>query len=94
MGEGRDHRQAGLDQGSTHAAVTATGAHGVRRQYDYTHDAAGRPGRPTDAAPQWLRLTRTDATHARLLPVLVVLTVAVGAATTGAVLGLPFVLPA
>ncbi|WP_199811294.1 hypothetical protein [Kitasatospora phosalacinea] len=54
--------KAGLDQGSTYAAVTATGAHGVRWQHDYTHDAAGRPGRPTDAAPQWLRLTRTGDT--------------------------------
>ncbi|MFF4344358.1 hypothetical protein ACFY00_31100 [Kitasatospora sp. NPDC001540] len=54
--------KAGLDQGSTYAAVTATGDHGVRWQYDYTHDAAGRPGRPTATAPQWLRLTRTGDT--------------------------------
>ncbi|GLW72666.1 hypothetical protein Kpho02_49650 [Kitasatospora phosalacinea] len=54
--------KAGLDQGSPYAAVTATGSHGVRWQYDYTHDAAGRPGLPTDTAPQWLRLTRTGDT--------------------------------
>ncbi len=32
------------DQGSPYAAVMVTGSHGVRMQYDYTHDTAGRPG--------------------------------------------------
>ncbi|QKW22450.1 hypothetical protein HUT16_28250 [Kitasatospora sp. NA04385] len=54
--------KAGLDQGSAYAAVAATGGHGVRMQYDYTHDTAGRPGLPTADAPHWLRLTRAGDT--------------------------------
>ncbi|MBO2456839.1 ABC transporter permease subunit [Actinomadura violacea] len=49
-------------QGSPYAAVMATGAHGVRFQYDYTHDQAGRPGTVSVASPRWLRLTRTGDT--------------------------------
>jgi ABC-type transport system involved in multi-copper enzyme maturation permease subunit len=41
--------------GSSYAAVLATGRHGIRFQYDYTHD---RPGHGAPAAPRWLRLTR------------------------------------
>ncbi|MEV0842366.1 hypothetical protein AB0I55_22860 [Actinocatenispora sera] len=41
--------------GSSYAAVLATGRHGIRFQYDYTHD---RPGHGVPAAPRWLRLTR------------------------------------
>ncbi|WP_027942284.1 ABC transporter permease subunit [Amycolatopsis taiwanensis] len=48
----------GVRQGSAYAAVMLTGAHGVRMQYDYTHDIAGTPS--TD--PRWLRLTRTGDT--------------------------------
>lgn len=43
--------------GSSYAAVMITGAHGVRMQYDYTHDAAGGNARAREAT--WLRLTRT-----------------------------------
>jgi ABC-type transport system involved in multi-copper enzyme maturation permease subunit len=60
-------------QGSAYAAVMVTGGHGVRMQYDYTHDTAGRPGGVSAASPRWLRLTRsgdtltgdesTDGTH-------------------------------
>lgn len=49
---------AGTRPGSAYAAVLVTGAHGVRMQYDYTHDLAGPPG----GAPRWLRLTRTGDT--------------------------------
>jgi ABC-type transport system involved in multi-copper enzyme maturation permease subunit len=49
-------------QGSAYAAVMATGSHGVRWQYDYTHDNAGRPGSVSVRSPRWLRLTRTDDT--------------------------------
>jgi ABC-type transport system involved in multi-copper enzyme maturation permease subunit len=49
-------------QGSSYAAVMATGGHGVRFQYDYTHDQAGLSGSPTNTAPRWLRLTRTGDT--------------------------------
>jgi ABC-type transport system involved in multi-copper enzyme maturation permease subunit len=49
-------------QGSSYAAVMATGGHGVRFQYDYTHDQAGLPGSPSSSAPRWLRLTRTGDT--------------------------------
>jgi hypothetical protein len=46
-------------QGSAYAAMMATGGHGVRMQYDYTHDAAGLPGDVSAANPVWLRLTRS-----------------------------------
>ncbi len=45
--------------GSPYAAVMATGGHGIRLQYDYTHDQSGRPGAITASSPRWLRLTRT-----------------------------------
>lgn len=49
---------ASTKPGSTYAAVMLTGAHGVRLQYDYTHDTAG----PNDStAARWLRLTRAGA---------------------------------
>ncbi|HWH12396.1 MAG TPA: ABC transporter permease subunit [Solirubrobacteraceae bacterium] len=46
-------------QGSPYAAVIATGSHGIRFQYDYTHDRAGLPGAVSGAAPSWVRLTRS-----------------------------------
>jgi ABC-type transport system involved in multi-copper enzyme maturation permease subunit len=49
-------------QGSAYAAVMVTGSHGVRMQYDYTHDTAGVPGTVSAASPRWLRLTRTGDT--------------------------------
>jgi ABC-type transport system involved in multi-copper enzyme maturation permease subunit len=59
--------------GSAYAAVMVTGSHGVRMQYNYTHDVAGVPGRVSAASPRWLRLVRagdtvtgydsTDGTH-------------------------------
>ncbi|ACU74733.1 hypothetical protein Caci_5875 [Catenulispora acidiphila DSM 44928] len=52
----------GTAQGSAYAAVLATGTHGVRMQYDYTHDTAGLAGPVTTAAPRWLRLTRAGDT--------------------------------
>lgn len=45
-------------QGSAYAAVMVTGSHGVRMQYDYTHDTAGIPGAVGALSPRWLRLTR------------------------------------
>ncbi len=39
-----------------------TGGHGVRWQYDYTHDSAGLPGAVSAASPRWLRLTRSGDT--------------------------------
>jgi ABC-type transport system involved in multi-copper enzyme maturation permease subunit len=49
-------------QGSAYAAVMATGGHGVRMQYDFTHDLAGFPGAVSAASPRWLRLIRAGAT--------------------------------
>ncbi len=49
----------GTAPGSAYAAVMVTGAHGVRMQWDYTHDVAGPSG---PAAPRWLRLTRAGDT--------------------------------
>ena len=45
-------------QGSAYAAVMVTPSHGVRMQYNYTHDIAGLPGAVTASSPRWLRLTR------------------------------------
>ena len=49
-------------QGSPYAAVMATGSHGVRWQYNYTHDKPGLPGPISDTSPRWLRLTRAGDT--------------------------------
>jgi ABC-type transport system involved in multi-copper enzyme maturation permease subunit len=49
-------------QGSAYAALMVTGSHGVRMQYDYTQDTAGRPGAVSAASPRWLRLTRSGDT--------------------------------
>ncbi len=46
-------------QGAPYAAVMATAVHGVRFQYDYTHDTAGLTGAVSAASPRWLRLTRS-----------------------------------
>lgn len=54
--------RAGTGQGSSYAAVMVTGGHGVRLQYDYTHDVAGSPGDTTTTAPRWLRLSRSGDT--------------------------------
>ncbi len=51
---------AATKPGSAYAAVMLTGAHGVRMQYDYTHDAAG-PDVSAGGA-HWLRLTRSGET--------------------------------
>lgn len=48
-----------LTQGSPYAAVMATGSHGVRMQYDYTHDTAGPSGKVSKESPRWLRLVRS-----------------------------------
>ena len=49
-------------QGSAYAAVMVTGSHGVRFQYDYTHDSAGMPGQVSAMSPRWLRLVRSGET--------------------------------
>ncbi|MEJ3744585.1 hypothetical protein WEI85_14980 [Actinomycetes bacterium KLBMP 9797] len=50
----------GTRQGSSYAALMLTGQHGVRMQYDYTHDIAGAAVPPS--APRWLRLVRAGKT--------------------------------
>ena len=54
--------KASTRPGSAYAAVMATPAHGVRMQYDYTHDRAGLPSADAAASPRWLRLTRSGDT--------------------------------
>ncbi|MFF3956566.1 hypothetical protein ACFYY1_25615 [Streptomyces sp. NPDC001890] len=49
----------GIRRGSSYAALMLTGSHGVRMQYDYRHDIAGRPGGVSAQSPRWLRLTRS-----------------------------------
>ena len=53
---------AGTRPSSPYAAVMVTGAHGVRMQYDYTHDLAGTPGAVSATSVRWLRLTRAGDT--------------------------------
>lgn len=53
---------ASITQGAAYAAVMATGGHGVRFQYDYTHDLSGPLRSVSPGAPRWLRLTRADDT--------------------------------
>jgi ABC-type transport system involved in multi-copper enzyme maturation permease subunit len=47
-----------LTPGSAYAAVLATPAHGIRMQWNFTHDTAGSKANVTTTA-RWLRLTRT-----------------------------------
>jgi ABC-type transport system involved in multi-copper enzyme maturation permease subunit len=54
--------KASTRPGSAYAAILVTPGHGVRMQYDYTGDVAGRPGAVSPAAPRWLRLTRSGNT--------------------------------
>lgn len=49
-------------QGSPYAAIMATATHGVRMQYDFTHDVAGSASTVSNASPLWLRLTRSGDT--------------------------------
>ena len=49
-------------QGSPYAAVMATGSHGIRWQYNYTHDQPGLSGTITKSSPRWLRLSRAGDT--------------------------------
>jgi hypothetical protein len=46
-------------QGSAYAAVMATGRHGIRFQYNYTHDTPGVASTVTTSTPRWLRLVRS-----------------------------------
>ncbi|UGQ10399.1 DUF1349 domain-containing protein [Yinghuangia sp. ASG 101] len=48
--------KASTEPGSVYAAAMLTQAHGVRFQYDFTHDVAGSAAPPDQ--PRWLRLTR------------------------------------
>ncbi len=50
--------KAGTKAGSAYAAILVTPDHGVRFQYDFTHDVAGLSGPVSAAAPRWIRLTR------------------------------------
>ena len=54
--------KASTKQGSAYAAMMVTGSHGVRMQYDYTHDTPGLAGAVSAASPRWLRLTRSGDT--------------------------------
>ena len=51
--------KASAAQGSAYAAMMVTGSHGVRMQWDFTHDVAGLAGSVSAASPRWLRLTRS-----------------------------------
>jgi hypothetical protein len=53
---------AGTRASSPYAAVMVTGTHGVRMQYDYTHDLAGTSGKVSATSVRWLRLTRAGDT--------------------------------
>lgn len=51
--------RASTTAGSAYAAIMVTAAHGVRFQYNYTHDSSGLPGTVSAASPRWLRLARS-----------------------------------
>jgi ABC-type transport system involved in multi-copper enzyme maturation permease subunit len=53
---------ASTRQGAAYAAVMVTVGHGVRLQFDYTHDIAGPAGEGAISAPRWSRLTRSGDT--------------------------------
>jgi hypothetical protein len=50
------------EQGSAYVAVMLTGSRGVRLQYNFSEDIAGRPGGASAENPRWLRLTRSGDT--------------------------------
>jgi ABC-type transport system involved in multi-copper enzyme maturation permease subunit len=54
--------KASTVRGSAYAAMMVTGSHGVRMQWDFTHDVAGLAGQVSAASPRWLRLTRSGDT--------------------------------
>ena len=54
--------KASTRQGAAYAALMVTGGHGVRMQWDFTHDVAGLAGKVSSASPRWLRLTRSGDT--------------------------------
>jgi ABC-type transport system involved in multi-copper enzyme maturation permease subunit len=54
--------KASTRSGSAYAAMMVTGSHGVRMQWDFTHDVAGLAGKVSAASPRWLRLTRSGDT--------------------------------
>lgn len=54
--------KAGTKPGSPYAAIMLTAGHGVRMQYDFTHDFAGPAGPVSAASARWLRLTRSGST--------------------------------
>src|SRR5215472_14655909 len=51
--------KASTRRGSAYAAMMVTGSHGVRMQWNFTHDVAGTAGKVSAASPRWLRLTRS-----------------------------------
>ena len=51
--------KASTKRGSAYAAMMVTGRHGVRMQWNFSHDVAGLAGKVSAAAPRWLRLTRS-----------------------------------
>jgi len=54
--------KASTRRGTAYAAMMVTGSHGVRMQWDFTHDVAGLTGKASVASPRWLRLTRSGDT--------------------------------
>jgi len=51
--------RASTTRGSAYAAMMVTGSHGVRMQWNFTHDRAGIAGKVSAKTPRWLRLART-----------------------------------
>jgi len=54
--------KASTRRGTAYAAMMVTGSHGVRMQWNFTHDVAGLTGKASAASPRWLRLTRSGDT--------------------------------
>ena len=54
--------KASTRQGAAYAAMMVTGSHGVRMQWNFTHDVTGLAGKVSAASPRWLRLSRDGDT--------------------------------
>jgi ABC-type transport system involved in multi-copper enzyme maturation permease subunit len=54
--------KATTTQGAPYAAIMTTATHGVRMQYNFTHDVPGSATTVSAAAPRWLRLMRAGDT--------------------------------
>src|SRR5262249_22596358 len=51
--------KANTKESSAYAAMMVTRRHGVRMQWNFSHDAAGLAGKVSATSPRWLRMSRS-----------------------------------